>query len=49
MKLIDDIIDYVEYQHINIKIHDGNVTNLSLIIYKGKFSAIAYENTSCHG
>ena len=39
---------YVEYEHKNITIIDGNVTKMLLVIYKGEFSDIDSEDTLYH-
>ena len=50
------IINYVEdrtdeeiYKHINQTILNGNLMNTSLIVMKGKYAAIDYDDSSCHG
>ena len=39
----------VDYEHINRTIHNGNVTNMSLIISKGNYVAIDADDNSLHG
>ena len=41
-----NLIDEVEYEHINIKILHGNGTTISLIITQVKFIAIDADDTS---
>ena len=49
MNIIYDGIDHVEYECINRTIIYGNVTNMYLIILKGKYGAIDADYTSCQG
>ena len=48
INLLSNIIDESDYDHINRTILDGNVTNMSLIIYKRNFGAIDADENSCH-
>ena len=41
-----NLINEVEYEHINMKILHGNSTTILLIITQGKFSAIESDDTS---
>ena len=49
MNFIDGGIDTVEYEHINGKIIDDNVTKIVLVISKGNYGTIDAADTSCHG
>ena len=40
MNFINDGTDNIEYEHINLSIINGIISNISLLIYKGKFSSI---------
>ena len=48
MNFLDDVPDEVYYEHTNIKILDGNVTGMLLIISKGICGAVDADNNSCH-
>ena len=49
MIFIYDVTYDIEYKQINRIIIDSNVTDMLLIICKGKFGDIYAYNTSCHG
>ena len=48
-EFLDDGTDEEYYENINWNIIDGNVTNMSLIIMKGKNGVIDTDDSSCHG
>ena len=49
INFIDDGTYEREYDHINIKILDSNVTDISSIISEGTFCAIDADRNLCHG
>ena len=49
MDIINDGTYYVYYEHINVTILYGNVTNMLLINTKGNVCAIDADDISCHG
>ena len=48
MNFIDHETYGVEYEHINRTLLDEDVTNISLLIYKGEVGAIDSKIKSCH-
>ena len=49
MNFIGDEKDDFEYEHINIRILNGNATKIMLILCKGIFGDTDSEDTSFHG